>query len=85
MRYVHLRAEYPAALKMFSSSEPLAALLNEEKLARPQIVKALWTYIKANNMQNPTNKREIVCDDAFRAIFKCEKIDMFKMNKELGQ
>ena len=66
-------------------SEPLAALLKEEKLARTQVVKLLWDHIKANNMQNPSNRREIVCDDAFRAIFKCEKIDMFKMNKDLGQ
>ena len=36
-------------------------------------------------MQNPENKREIVCDDSFRAVFKCDRIDMFKMNKELGQ
>ena len=49
------------------------------------MVKLLWDHIKANNMQNPSNKREIVCDDAFRAIFKCDRIDMFKMNKELGQ
>ena len=36
-------------------------------------------------MQNPENKREIVCDDSFRAVFKCDRIDMFKMNKELGR
>ena len=36
-------------------------------------------------MQNPENKREIICDDSFRSIFKCDRIDMFKMNKELGQ
>ncbi len=36
-------------------------------------------------MQNPENKKEIICDDSFRSIFKCDRIDMFKMNKELGQ
>ncbi|KAI0753063.1 SWIB-domain-containing protein [Daedaleopsis nitida] len=68
-----------------SSSEPLAALIGLEKLSRPQIVKQLWDHIKANNMQNPENKKEIICDDSFRSIFKCDRIDMFKMNKELGQ
>ena len=66
-------------------SEPLATLLGVEKLSRPQIVKQLWNHIKSNNMQNPENKKEIICDDQFRAIFKVDRIDMFKMNKELGQ
>ena len=69
----------------FPPSEPLATLLGVEKLSRPQIVKALWDHIKSNNMQNPENKKEIICDDQFRAVFKVDRIDMFKMNKELGQ
>ncbi|KAI1783961.1 SWIB-domain-containing protein [Ganoderma leucocontextum] len=71
--------------KEYMLSEPLATLLGVEKLSRPQIVKQLWDHIKANNMQNPENKKEIICDDQFRAIFKVDRIDMFKMNKELGQ
>ncbi|KAI0359682.1 SWIB-domain-containing protein [Trametes cingulata] len=71
--------------KEYVLSEPLAALLKTDKLSRPQTVKQLWDHIKANNMQNPENKKEIICDDSFKAIFKCDRIDMFKMNKELGQ
>ncbi|KAI9064538.1 SWIB-domain-containing protein [Trametes sanguinea] len=71
--------------KEYALSEPLGALLKVDKLSRPQIVKQLWNHIKANNMQNPENKKEIICDESFKAIFKCERIDMFKMNKELGQ
>lgn len=48
-------------------------------------MKGLWDYIKSNELQNPTNKREIVCDEKFRAVFGVDKIDMFKMNKVLGQ
>ncbi|KAL1668959.1 hypothetical protein GGF50DRAFT_123527 [Schizophyllum commune] len=70
--------------KEFALSEPLSAVLNEQKLSRPQVVKQLWVYIKANELQNPSNKREIVCDDALRRVFNTDKIDMFKMNKELG-
>ncbi|KAL1941423.1 hypothetical protein VTO73DRAFT_7240 [Trametes versicolor] len=71
--------------KEYLLSEPLAALLKVERLSRPQTVKQLWNHIKANNMQNPENKKEIICDDGFREIFKVDKIDMFKMNKELTQ
>lgn len=71
--------------KEYVLSEPLAALLQTDKLSRPQVVKQLWDYIKGNELQNPSNKREIVCDAGFRAIFGVDKIDMFKMNKVLGQ
>lgn len=66
-------------------SEPLAVLLNETKLSRPATVKALWVYIKAEKLQNPGNGREIVADPKFRAVFNVDKIDMMKMNKELGK
>jgi upstream activation factor subunit UAF30 len=66
-------------------SEPLAALLQEDLLSRPQVVKKLWVYIKSNSLQNPANGREILCDGAMRAVFNTDKIDMFKMNKELGK
>ncbi|KAH9050949.1 hypothetical protein EDB83DRAFT_2226539 [Lactarius deliciosus] len=71
--------------KAYNLSEPLAALVQEESLSRPQVVKRLWAYIKSNKLQNPSNGREILCDDALRAVFNTDKIDMFKMNKELGK
>jgi len=71
--------------KEFALSEPLAALIQVEKLSRPQVVKQLWVYIKGNELQNPQNRREILCDGNMRAIFGVDKIDMFKMNKVLGQ
>ncbi|KAG6837063.1 hypothetical protein H0H93_015331 [Arthromyces matolae] len=71
--------------KEFILSEPLAAVLQIEKLSRPQVVKQLWVYIKEHELQNPDNRREIMCDPGLRGIFGVDKIDMFKMNKVLGQ
>ncbi|KAK0484329.1 hypothetical protein EDD18DRAFT_707755 [Armillaria luteobubalina] len=71
--------------KEYVLSVPLAALLDVDKLSRPQVVKQLWVYIKGNALQNPSNKREILCDEKLRAVFSVDKIDMFKMNKVLGQ
>ncbi|ESK93649.1 swib mdm2 domain protein [Moniliophthora roreri MCA 2997] len=71
--------------KEYFLSAPLASVLQVEKLSRPQVVKQLWNYIKENERQNPQNKREIICDDKLRAVFNADKIDMFKMNKVLGQ
>jgi upstream activation factor subunit UAF30 len=71
--------------KEFALSDSLAAVLQFDKLSRPQVVKHLWVYIKGNELQNPENRREILCDAGLRAVFGVDKIDMFKMNKVLGQ
>ncbi|TCD60622.1 hypothetical protein EIP91_009768 [Steccherinum ochraceum] len=71
--------------KEYTLSEPLAALLSAEKMSRPQVVKHLWVHIRGENLQNPSDKREIICDDGMRAVFGVDKMNMFTMNKMLGQ
>ncbi|KAI6009860.1 SWIB/MDM2 domain-containing protein [Pisolithus marmoratus] len=71
--------------KQYTLSQPLSVVVGEEKLSRPQVVKKLWEYIREHGLQNPLNKKEIICDDALRAVFGVDKIDMFRMNKVLGQ
>ncbi|KAI6029415.1 SWIB/MDM2 domain-containing protein [Pisolithus microcarpus] len=67
--------------KQYTLSQPLSVVIGEEKL----VVKKLWEYIREHELQNPSNKKEIMCDDALRAVFAVDKIDMFRMNKVLGQ
>lgn len=50
-----------------------------------QIVKQLWVYIRKHNLQDPGNKRKIICNDALRAVFETDCTDMFKMNKLLAK
>jgi upstream activation factor subunit UAF30 len=45
----------------------------------------VWDYIKARNLQNPENRREILADDALRKVFGKDKVTMFEMNKHLAQ
>ncbi|KIJ51307.1 hypothetical protein M422DRAFT_74231 [Sphaerobolus stellatus SS14] len=71
--------------KELTLSEPLAAVVDAAQLSRPQVVKRLWAYIKRNNLQNPSNRKEILCDTSLKAIFNSEKVDMFSMNKVLSQ
>ncbi|KAL3954207.1 hypothetical protein ACCO45_012163 [Purpureocillium lilacinum] len=54
------------------------------QLSRPQVVKKLWEHIKANDLQDPKDKRQIRCDDKMQAVFKQARVDMFRMNKEIG-
>lgn len=51
-------------------SNELADVLGVEKCSRPQVVKLLWAYIKDNNLQNPDDKRQIICDTKLQALFK---------------
>ncbi|KAJ7552238.1 hypothetical protein O6H91_06G047300 [Diphasiastrum complanatum] len=71
--------------KSCSLSPELQAILGKEELPRTQVVKQLWEYIRQNNLQDPENKRNIVCDDALRALFGTDRTDMFKMNKLLSK
>lgn len=70
--------------KPFNLSHHLALLCGESVLSRPQVVKKLWEHIKANDLQDPNDKRQILCDDMMQAVFKQNKVDMFQMNKLIG-
>ncbi|KAK1770214.1 upstream activation factor subunit spp27 [Phialemonium atrogriseum] len=70
--------------KPFNLSYPLAEICGVIQMSRPQVVKKLWEHIKANDLQDPKDKRQILCDDKMQAVFKTAKLDMFQMNKLLG-
>lgn len=65
-------------------SEDLQAVVGTDILPRPQVVSKIWTYIKANNLQNEHDKREILCDAKLKKIMKKDKISMFQMNVHIG-
>src|SRR3954454_3669012 len=52
-------------------------------MSRLEVVKRLWAYIKKNDLQDPNDKRYIVCDDRLMTIFKQDRIHSFTMNKFL--
>lgn len=64
-------------------AEPLSEFLGETMLPRTQVVKLMWDYIKEHQLQNPEDRREILCDDKMRPIFG-QKMTMFSMNKILS-
>jgi chromatin remodeling complex protein RSC6 len=70
--------------KPVTPSEELAAIVGKGPLPRSEIVSKMWDHIKANNLQNPENKREILADDKLRKVFGKDKVTMFEMNKHIS-
>ncbi|KAH9297311.1 hypothetical protein KI387_028993, partial [Taxus chinensis] len=71
--------------KVCNVSPELQAIVGQATMPRTQIVKQLWMYIRANNLQDPSNKRNIICNDALRLVFDTDATDMFQMNKLLAR
>jgi chromatin remodeling complex protein RSC6 len=80
------RKPNPALMKPLQPSTELAAVVGSSPLPRPEVVSKVWEYIKAKNLQNPENKREILADNKLQAIFGGKStVSMFEMNKHLAQ
>jgi len=76
------RTANPALLKPMALSATLEAVIGSGPLPRGQVVKKLWEYIKANNLQNPSNKRNIIADEKLLPLFGGKKeVTMFEMTK----
>lgn len=71
--------------KICAISPELQTIVGETAMSRTQIVKQLWAYIRQNNLQDPDDKRKIICNDELRVVFETDTTDMFKMNKLLAK
>lgn len=47
-------------------------------------MKKIWEYIRANNLQNPKDKRKIIVDDVL-GTFLTAPVNMMSMNKQLSK
>ncbi|CAK9438808.1 uncharacterized protein LODBEIA_P30320 [Lodderomyces beijingensis] len=66
-------------------SADLQRVIGEEMCSRPQVVKKLWAYIKENDLQNPSDKRQIMCDEKLQQLFKKKTVGAFEMNRILSK
>ncbi|HQD16709.1 MAG TPA: topoisomerase C-terminal repeat-containing protein, partial [Ottowia sp.] len=60
-------------------SAPLAAVIGAGPFGRGEVMKKLWDYIKAHNLQDPQDKRSIVADDKLRPVLGADRVGMFKL------
>src|SRR3954453_11708888 len=71
-----------AFMKPVTPDEKLAQVIGEQPLARTEVTKKLWDYIRANTLQDPENKTFIKADDKLKQVFDGkERVSMFEMTK----
>ncbi|OGG42146.1 hypothetical protein A3A21_02055 [Candidatus Jorgensenbacteria bacterium RIFCSPLOWO2_01_FULL_45_25b] len=71
-----------AFMRPMSISEELAAVVGKGPMPRSEVVKKLWVYIKANNLQDQANKRNINADENLKKVFDGKAtVSMFEMTK----
>ncbi|CAN1814715.1 Upstream activation factor subunit spp27 [Linum perenne] len=71
--------------KICSLSPQLQEFLGAPEMARTEVVKQLWCYIREKDLQDPSNRKNILCDEPLRALFHVDSINMFQMNKALAK
>lgn len=71
-----------AFMKPMNLSAELEAVVGKGPMPRSEVVKALWVYIKKNNLQDPKNKRNINADENLKKVFGGKSVvNMFEMTK----
>lgn len=77
---VKTKAVNAAFMKALTPSPALAAIVGATPLPRTEVVKQLWVYIKANKLQDATNKRNINADAKLKKVFDQDQVSMFQMS-----
>lgn len=71
-----------AFMKPVQPDDKLSAIIGSEAVPRTEVTKKLWDYIRAHNLQDPSNKTRIIADDKLKEVFEGrEQVTMFEMTK----
>ena len=79
------RTANAAFMKPLTPSAALAAVVGATPLARTEVVKQLWVYIKAHKLQDTVNKRMINADAKLKEVFGKVQVSMFEMAGLIGK
>lgn len=75
-----------AFMRPVQLSEELEALVGRGPMARTEVTKKLWEYIKKHKLQDTKNKRMINPDAKLAKVLgSSASIDMFKMTSKLAK
>jgi len=73
-------------MKPVQVSDKLAAIVGKGPMARTEVTKKLWAYIKQHKLQATDNKRNIKPDEKLSAVLGSHNtIDMFQMTSKIAK
>jgi upstream activation factor subunit UAF30 len=70
-----------AFMAPLTPSATLAEVVGAKPLARTEVVKKIWDYIKKNKLQDSKNRRMINADAKLKPLFGKAQISMFDLTK----
>ncbi|WP_291519093.1 SWIB/MDM2 domain-containing protein [Acidovorax sp.] len=79
------RTPNAAFMKALTPSPALAAVVGSQPLPRTEIISKLWVYIKAHNLQDAANKRNINADAKLKELFGKPQVSMFELAGLIGK
>ena len=79
------KAPRKAAVGTLKPSAALMAVIGDGTYARTEVVKKIWDYIKANSLQDATNKRAINADGKLKEVFGKDQVTMFELAGIIGK
>jgi len=74
-----------ALQKPVNLSKELEAVTGPGPMPRSQVTSKVWEYIKANGLQDSTDKRQINPDAKLGAVIGNDQISMFKMTAAVSK
>ncbi|HSJ77657.1 MAG TPA: SWIB/MDM2 domain-containing protein [Erythrobacter sp.] len=74
-----------ALQKPVTLSGDLEAVIGKGPMTRAQVTSKVWEYIKANNLQDTKDKRQINPDAKLGAVIGKDQISMFKMTAAVSK
>ncbi|KEO92175.1 hypothetical protein EH31_05780 [Erythrobacter longus] len=74
-----------ALQKPVTLSGDLEAVIGKGPMTRAQVTSKVWEYIKANNLQDSKDKRQINPDGKLGAVIGKDQISMFKMTAAVSK
>ena len=78
----------PAKKKTGAGLKPspeLAAVVGDEPIARTEVIKRIWDYIKAHDLQDKKDKRAINADAKLKPLFGKSQVSMFELAGIVGK
>ncbi len=74
-----------ALQKPVTVSADLENVIGKGPMTRAQVTSKVWEYIKANNLQDSKDKRQINPDAKLGAVIGKDQISMFKMTAAVSK